>query len=280
MSPVSEIRFVVERELRRNLRSAKGVVLLLLSILGGASISLLLAKGLEFKREKFGEVTPEQFRQIREEGLSKLYGDTAMGHALADAPEVLLAVVALTVWLTPMLVALMGFDSIAPDIQHRSVRYWTLRTRRWSYFVGKWAGLWLTVSMVTLLMDAMIWILCITRGEATAAATLGWGLKFWAVSLPMSAVWCGIATLVSSLFRAPILALLSTFAAFFVLFVAWWIGTASSSAEFLQYVYPNNYDRFLLHPHADRLLTGLGACAAMAAAYIGLGSFLFTKRDV
>ena len=44
----------------------------------------------------------------------------------------------MTIWLTPMLVALMGFDSISADIQHKGVRYWTLRTRRASYFVGKW----------------------------------------------------------------------------------------------------------------------------------------------
>ena len=45
-----------------------------------------------------------------------------------------------------------------PTSSTRRVRYWTLRTRRASYFVGKWLGLWATVSAVTFAMHALIWI--------------------------------------------------------------------------------------------------------------------------
>lgn len=269
---------MVQRELRKNFRSAKGIVLAVLSLLGGSSVALLLVKYQEFKRQELGELTPEQIHDLREKALTKIY-DPAMAKSLADSPEVLLALLGLTIWLTPMLVALMGFDSVAPDIQHRSVRYWTLRTRRWSYFLGKWAGLWATVSIVTFAMDALIWIVCIARGEASFGATLGYGFKFWLVSLPMSAIWCGIATLMSSLFRSPILALLLTFAAFFVIWVIYLIALVSG-ADAVAYIYPNHYDHLLLHPHAHKLGMGLGACLGMAALYVGAGSFFFSKRDV
>ncbi len=270
---------MVQRELRKNFRSSKGILLAALSLLGGSSVALLMVKYQEFKRQELGELTAEQIHELREKALLKAYGDESMAKSLSDAPEVLLVLLLLTVWLTPMLVALMGFDSVAPDIQHRSVRYWTVRSRRWSYFVGKWAGLWATVSVVTLAMDLIIWVVCIARNEATVAQTLSWGVRFWVVSLPMSAVWCGIATLVSSLFRSPILALLLTFAAFFVIWVVYLVAMVAG-ADWVAYVYPNHYDHLLLHPQAHKLATGLGACLGMAALYVSAGSYLFMKRDV
>lgn len=278
MSPLHEVRHIVQRELRKNFRSIKGIALGVLTLLGGSSIALLIAKYEEFKRQELGAITPEQIHELREKGLSKFYEpDTAAW--LADAPEVLLGLLGFTVWLTPLLIALMGFDSISPDIQHKSVRYWTLRTRRASYFVGKWAGLWATVSIVTFAMDLIVWMVCIVRGEATAATTLGWGLRFWVISLPLSAIWCGIAVLISSLFRSPIIALLTTFGAFFVLWVLYLIG-AFAHWEPLLYVYPNHYDHLMLDPKMHRLGIGILASIGMTALYVAGGSALFARRDV
>src|SRR5207249_987603 len=174
-------------------------------------------------------------------------------------------VLTLTVWLGPLLVAILGFDAVSAEVQHRSVRYWTVRARRWSYMVGKFLGLWAIVSAMTLSMHAFIWILVVARGDATFGTTLAWGLRFWAVTLPISAAWCGIATLVGSLFRSPILALLVTFASFFVLWLAWIIGGVSG-AEPMMYAYPNFYEEWLLSPRIERAGLGLAACVAFAAA--------------
>jgi ABC-type transport system involved in multi-copper enzyme maturation permease subunit len=279
VNPVVEIGLIIARELRKNLRSIKGLILFALSLLGGTAISLGLLKLEEFKRTKLHDLTPEAIRAMREEGLTQLFHDPDMGKYLADAPEVLLIVLTLTVWLGPLLVALLGFDAVSAEVQHRSVRYWTVRARRWSYMVGKFFGLWAIVSAMTLSMHAFIWILVVARGDATFGTTLAWGLRFWAVTLPISAAWCGIATLVGSLFRSPILALLVTFASFFVLWLAWIIGGVSG-AEPLMYAYPNFYEEWLLSPRIERAGLGLAACTAFAAATMGLGSYLFVKRDV
>lgn len=278
MSPLQEVRHIVLRELRKNFRSIKGIALGILTLLGGSGIALLIAKAYEFKRQELGQVSPEAIHEARLAILKKAYElDTA--NWLADAPDALLGLLNFTIWLTPLLIALMGFDSIAPDIQHRSVRYWTLRSRRWSYFIGKWAGLWATVSIVTFALDLFVWTVTIVRGDAPAASTLTWGLRFWLISLPMSAVWCGIAVLISSLFRSPIVALLTTFGAFFVLWVAFLIG-AVTHWEPLVYVYPNHYDYFLLNPRIDRVGIGLLACLGMTGLYVVAGSTLFARRDV
>lgn len=279
MSPLSEVRFVAQRELLKSFRSAKGIVLLVLSLLGGTGATLLLVKAQQLKREKLAGADPEALRSLREEAAAQIFGDPATGKSLADAPEVLLAVLLLTIWLTPLVISLLGFDSVSGDLQHKSVRYWTLRTRRSSYFIGKWAGTFATVSLMTLTMHAVIWVLCIVRGEAPAGAALAWGLRFWLVTLPISATWCGISTFVSSLFKTPIISLLVTFSAFFGLWLFWMIGQVTH-AEAMQYVYPNFYDALLVNPQINKVMTGLAACLGMAALYVGAGSFLFTKRDV
>lgn len=279
MSPLSEIRFVAQRELAKSFRSAKGIVLLVLSLLGGTGATLLLVKAQQLKREKLAGADPEALRALREEAATQVFGDPATGKSLASAPEVLLVVLLLTIWLTPLVISLLGFDSVSGDLQHKAVRYWTLRTRRWSYFIGKFAGVWATVSLMTLAMHALVWVLCIVRGEAPAATALGWGIRFWLITLPISAAWCGIATFVSSLFKSPIISLLVIFSAFFGLWLFWMIGQVAHT-EALQYVYPNFYDALLVNPRLDRSMTGLAACLGMAALYVGGGSYLFSRRDV
>jgi ABC-type transport system involved in multi-copper enzyme maturation permease subunit len=279
MNPLSEISIVVARELRKNLRSAKGIILLALSLLGGVVVTLGALKLEELKRTKLHDMSGEAIRALREEALTQIYGDAVTGKYLADAPEVLLALLSLTVWLGPLMIALLGFDAVSGDIQHRTVRYWTVRTRRWSYFVGKFLGLWVVVSGITLGMHLVIWIVCIARNEASAAETLAWGIRFWLVTLPISAAWCGLATLIGSLFRTPILALLVIFASFFALWVVYVIGNVSGATP-VMYIYPNFYDVWLLSARFDKALGGFAICAAFAAATMGLGAVLFARRDV
>jgi ABC-type transport system involved in multi-copper enzyme maturation permease subunit len=279
VSPLSEIGLVARRELAKSFRSAKGVVLLLLCLLGGTGTTLLLVKGQQLKHEKLASMDPEVIRAARAELYANIWPDPDTGKSIADAPEVLVIVFLLTIWLTPMIISLLGFDSISSDLQNKGVRYWSLRTRRWSYFLGKWTGVFATVSAITLTMHAIIWIVCIIRGEAPAGAALGWGLRFWLITLPISAVWCGLATTVSSLFKSPIIALLVTFATFFTLFIFWSIGVVSHTDPLL-YVYPNYYDALLMHPRVDRAMTGLAVCLGMTALYLGAGSYVFMKRDV
>lgn len=279
MSPLTEIRHVAQRELTKSFRSAKGIVLLVLSLLGGTGATLLIVKAQQLKREKLAQLDPSHLKELREEAATQIFGDPLTGKSLAEAPEVLIAVLMLTVWLTPLVISLLAFDSVSGDMQHKAVRYWTLRTRRTSYFVGKWAGIFASVSALTLAMHAIIWVLCIVRGEAPAGSALGWGLKFWLVTLPISAVWCGLSVFVSSLFKSPIISLLVTFASFFALWLLWMVGQVTH-ADALMYAYPNFYDALLVHPQINKSMTGLAACLGMVGLYVGAGSFLFTKRDV
>jgi len=279
VSPVKEIILIVQRELRRNFRSAKGIALGVVTLLGGSVVALIYAKLSEIKLHRMGNPSPDEMQILRQKAIEEGTGDIDLAKSLSQAPELLLALLFITVWLTPLLVSLMGFDAVAPDLQHRTVRYWTLRSRRWTYLVAKCLGLFLTVSAVTLLMDIIIWIVCIARGEASFASTLGWGVKSWAISLPISLAWCSLATLISSFFRTPIVAMLVTFVVFFFIWVSYWAGVIAPF-EPITYIYPNKYSDMLIHPHTHKVGIGLLACLGMAALYLGAGSYIFQKKDV
>ena len=279
MNPLSEIALVVARELRKNLRSVKGIVLLVMSLLGGLLATLGAIKLGELEKSKLADMDPTAIHALREEGLSQLYGDPVMGKYLADAPEALVGFLNITIWLAPLLIALLGFDAISGEIQHRTVRFWTVRTRRWSYYLGKFGGLWVLISSLTLVMHAILWIGAIIAGQASAGAMLAWGMRFWLVTLPITAAWCGLAMLISSQLRAPILALLVICVAFFALAILRVIGGVAGVTALL-YLYPNYYDNLLLSPRFEQLAKGIGACFAFAGLTTGLGGALFARRDV
>jgi len=279
MTPAAEVGIVAQRELRKSFRSGKGIALLALSLLGGVVVALVLAWAEKMKRERFAMFSPDDAAAAQRQIILALGdGDEALGDALSKAPSALLGAFKVTVWIGPALVALLGFDAISGELQHRTVRYWTVRTRRASFYVGKVLGLWAVVSALTLLVHVLIWVVVVARGEP-AGGVVEWGPRLWATTLPLSLVWCSIAQLVGSQFRVPILSLLLTFGSFFVLFIAYVAG-ASGKIPALLYIYPNAYDTWLLHPHPDRLFEGLAICVASAAAYVAAGAALFAQRDV
>jgi ABC-type transport system involved in multi-copper enzyme maturation permease subunit len=279
VSPLLEVWIVVEREVRKNLRSVKGVVMFSLSILGAMACTFRIPKIEETlaTAQQFGA---EQLHDAKAKLFADIYGSDSAGERLADAPVKLVALFWLAVWLTPLLVAILGFDGVPSDVQYRSVRYWTIRMRRGSYYVGKFLGLWLVIATITLVMHALIWAVTIARADATASETLAWGVRFYLISLPISGAWCGIATLIASLLRTPILALLLTCATFFTLFFAGVIVGRNIHNEVLQAIYPNSYDAWMLSTSPTHALGGLAITLAFAAVSTAAGAFVFSQRDV
>ena len=269
---------MVQRELRKNFRSVKGIALLIISLLGGGAFALINAIGQKMKRAELGEIPHEELRALREKGFSKFYNEE-IGKFLSDTPEVLWVVLMITIFCSPLLVAIMGFDGISGERQHRSVRFWAVRARRSSYFLAKFFGLTATVSLVFLIMHAVIWVVLMAGGVAPAGTVLNWGIRFWLTSIPIVAAWSALATFLGSLFKTPIVSLLVICSSTFVLFVIRLIGGAAEIPA-LTWVYPNKYDDLLLHPNPQTAGLGLGGLLLFALIFTGAGTALFTKRDV
>jgi ABC-type transport system involved in multi-copper enzyme maturation permease subunit len=271
MSPVREVALLVERELVRNVRSAKGIVLALLCVIGGTGMTLA---GVSAER-RFDD---PQLHEVRRQTLSALHGKE-IGKYLADAPEVLYMMLVGTIALSAFLATFIGFDSISGELQHRGVRYWTVRARRSSYIVGKFLGLFAVASTMTFLMHASSWIAILVRSDAHLPHVLSWGLRFWMLTLPVSAAWCAIVTFLSALFRTPILALLTGCLAWMVLGLTYLTGKISER-DALTWLYPNGLDRLLYSPNPNEWLGGVGVGVAWAAVFITGATVLFQRRDV
>jgi ABC-type transport system involved in multi-copper enzyme maturation permease subunit len=276
VSPLAEVRLITQRELRKNFRSLKGVVLAALSIAGGAGASMLFAWMDRVRREQLPPGV--DVRTLQEQGFTQIYGPDT-GRALADCPYSLWMMLIATLWLGPLLVALMGFDAVSGELEHRSVRFWTVRTRRSSYLVGKLLGVWLVVLVVTFGTNVIVWGTTVAVGGLPLSRVLSWGLRFFAISIPISAAWCAIATLVGSQFRTPMLALLNICATFFALWLVRVVAGGAGASAIL-YLYPNSYDTWFLSPRpldAARGLVGIGAMVAVAATASVL---LFERKDL
>jgi ABC-type transport system involved in multi-copper enzyme maturation permease subunit len=289
VTPTREIALVVRRELRRNLRSAKGIALGVLTLLG-AFVSALVCTSIEgSKRELAGDATA--YLEFKRAAIEKFTGDAAFAAHIASAPESLLLFLKINVWLAPLLVALLGFDSISGDLQNRTVRYFTLRTRRSSYFAGKLLGLWAIVALVTLAIHALADGVALSRGYVGASDIATWGVRFWLAGVAIAGAWVGMATLISASLRSPGAALLTTCAAFFALWIAGTVGSvarlsqlagseSASPVRWFEYLYPNSYDTLLLAPQAAKIATGAGALLGFVAVALVAGAALFEARDV
>ena len=286
MNPSAEIRLVTARELRRSFRSSKGLLLALIAVLGGAGVSTLFAWMDRMKREAIASASnglggvdlSDAVASAQEPLFEHLYGP-ATAKALASAPYSLWMMLMATLWLAPLLISLLDYDAVSGEVQHRSVRFWTVRARRSSYIAGKALGAWLTVLAVTLGMNVIVWGVIVGIGQIPAAQVLTWGPRFFAVTIPISAAWCGVAMLVGSLFRTPMMSLLAISAAFTGLWIAS-VVAALSERPWLAYLYPNTYDALLLSPNAGDLALGLAGPVVIAAVTTGAAALLFETRDV
>jgi ABC-type transport system involved in multi-copper enzyme maturation permease subunit len=288
---VAEVSLLVVRELRRSVRSVKGIILGLLTLVGAFVVSYVTVVVEGSNRAKVGATTNAAFVEIKRQAIEKATGDAKLAEYMASIPNSLLVFLEITVWLAPLLIALLGFDAISSELQHRSVRFWAVRTRRSSYFAGKLLGSWALVAIITLVLNVVAGGFVVARGYATLGQLATWGTRFWLIAVVIAGAWAALATFISSLFRTPILALLTTFATFFVLWlfgVVGWIERIRDEAEtgivkdmsWYEYIYPNAYSTMLLSSEMPKVLTALAVLLGFVAILTTAGSLLFARRDI
>ena len=302
MNPATEIVLTVQRELRKNVRSARGIVLGILTlILSGLAVALCI--GLEkLERAAVGAASTEAFTAMKREAFEKATGDANLAATFATLPISLAAFFKFAVWIGPLIVVLLGFDTVAGDMQYKTVRYFTVRTRRWSYFAGKLLGLWAVVALATFALLFVCGLVTLAIGYVSIGPLVRWSLEFWVVSLPISLTWTAIAVFVSAQFRQSILALVTTAGIFFLSWstniVAFIQGiieafSAKSSGQgadvaakiargmrWYEYLYPNSYDALLLSPKPQDVVQAVGILMGFSLLLIGMGAFLFNRKEV
>ncbi len=273
MNPMQEVGHLVGRELRRSVRSAKGLVLFILCAMGAAGTAMLISASEKALKDGHLDASGAQ-----KQFLEGVY-DAAVAGRLANVPGIVIWMLIGTVALAPGFVALLGFDAVSAELQFRSVRYWTVRMRRGSYFVGKVVSVFVLAGAATLIAQVLGWGIAIGRGVAPFGDTVGWGLVLWVTILPILLAWCALSVFLSSLVRTPILALLFNFGANFLLWMCWLVGKLATQ-PWIRWVYPNHVDAYLLSPSSENVALGLVANLVFAAVFTIAGTFIFQQRDL
>lgn len=288
MSPLRETLVVFAHEMRRNLRSAKTLVLLILYALATALSGVLFVAATRTAQESISTMSggqtlrPEQLDELKMGGLSLIFGqDPALVRYLVEIPLVVVFFFWFALLFLPLLTALMGFDQISGELQSRSLRFVSLRARRGSLLAGK------VLAQAALLLGLTAVVNLGIFGYAAASTEgfkVGVGLfsmiKFWLLGLVYASSYIGLSALCSTLFRVPIFSLLTALCVLFGFWLAALLSRFSSWLGFLSYVLPSHYERGLFSPEWDKLLPSMGAYAAFAAIFLCLAWLSLRARDL
>jgi ABC-type transport system involved in multi-copper enzyme maturation permease subunit len=303
MLSAREVGIVAQRELTRNLRSTKGIAMFVLFFLGG----LLPAMLRFFLRRATGDVSDAESHARFQAVLQYEYGSDAIAKHMADAPALLYFLFTGTLTFLPLLVLLVGFDQIVGEVQHRTLRYSAGRASRVSIVAGKALGIWGVAGVMISVLHVTVWVIALIQGGQPAGDVISWGGRMLLFAVICAAAYVGFASLISSLFRTPIVALFVGAGAGFGLWLTYqgfrflasdtaralFAGTRPDPAsppsppagwqkifDALTWAFPNRYEKLLVVPDALQVLGGLGLFIAWGAACVALASLVVSRRDV
>lgn len=289
-----EVGIVAQREILRNIRSTKGIAMFALFLLGGLVFSVLVSTILQFllaglaRKAGMKEISPELQRQLFDRYLVETYDGDAIPRYLGSAPAVLYFLFQGTLVFLPLLVLLVGFDQIAGEIQHRTIRYSAGRAGRASIVVGKALGVWGVISVMVLVLHLTVWTLVLVRGGGTVSQVVAWGPRFWLFSVVCAAAYVGFSAIISSLFRTPIVALFVGAGAGAALWLGYKILYLISGSELSiahlgragMWAFPNNYEQLLVSPAMGTVLGGTALFLGWGALCVAAATGIVTRRDI
>ena len=284
MSVAAEIGLTWMRESRRNLRSVKGLIASVLYLLCGAlAVLSFLAFSHQFVRHNGEPLPDEMLHQLRRAALQQEFDDTATIDYLLNAPILLYLLQRGSVVFSQILVALIGYDQIAGDLQGRTLRYFSGRAHRASLVVGKALAIWSAVAVITLGLDVFAWVLAAERNQGSAGTVIAYGMHFWCAGLAYLAAYVGLTSFVSATVRSPVIALLVNIGALMgwgiVRRLAVW-DAAPAPVHWLRYVTPGEWEGRLLSASGATVAVGALGCLALGAAWLAASSWVLTRRDI
>lgn len=253
-----------------------------LFFLGGAVPSVLQVLFLRLMdKATMSELPLEARQQLFEQALSKVY-DPATAKYLSLCPPVLFAFLFKgTLLFLPVLILLIGFDQIAGDIQHRTIRYMAGRARRSSLVAGKALGVWGVITIMTLVLHLTVWTVMLIRGGDSPALVLSWGVRLWLFTVASAGAYVGLTSLISSFFKTPIVALFVGVGVLFVLWLASTILGLSEATEAVTWAFPSAYEsKLLVSPQPARIFGGVAALLAWGAAMVAGAAAIVSRRDI
>jgi ABC-type transport system involved in multi-copper enzyme maturation permease subunit len=285
MAVQHEIGLVALREIRKNLRSTKGIAMFVLFFLGGVIPSVIGVLAQRAAQDAgLDSLSDETKRAALERGFASNYGSEEIGKYLIQCPMVLYFLLWGTLAFTPFVLLLIGFDQLAGEVQHRGIRYIAGRAYRHSIVIGKALGVWAVASVMILVLHVTVWSVMLIQSNDSALTTLSWGLRIWAFSITYVAAYVGLMTLVSSMFKTPVLALFIGFGTIVGIGVLRLIIRVMAlkweSVEAATWIFPASYENLMVSPDPLRALGGCTLAIAWGAGCVALATLVLRRRDI
>ncbi len=117
-------------------------------------------------------------------------------------------------------------------------------------------------------------------GGLAVGPMLSWGGRFWAFSVVCAAAYVGYVSLVSSLFRTPIVALFVGAGGGLAIWVANLVLGLFPSTEDITWIFPNRYEKLLVSPDPKTMLGGMALLVGWGALCVALASVIVRRRDI
>jgi ABC-type transport system involved in multi-copper enzyme maturation permease subunit len=200
---------------------------------------------------------------------------------------------ALSSFFLPLLVAVVTFDQFS-ELSTRGARFVLLRVRRGSYFVGKIAAAWLSVSAFLLVMWTVVVALAIVHdGTELTAPALREGVRAWALMSLLALPYLALTAFVSSLVT-PGLAFILTLGSLIAIvmgnvivgrtipwtFKRWGWESAAEAERHLLAIFPWHHAPKLISRDGMTLASGVGSLLLIALIGYLLTFFVIRRRDV
>lgn len=250
-----------------------------LFFLGGLVVSLAQILLLRLASADGSEDIPQQ--ALFEAVLLKTGAyDAATAKYLSACPWQIFSLFKGTLRFVPLLILIVSFDQIAGEIQHRGIRYVVGRSRRESFVAGKALGVWAVISAAVLVLHLVVWVVMLAKGAGDPAAIFAWGPRLWFFASMAAAAWVGLITLVSSLFRTPMVALLVGVVVSFVLWLTNTILELIPSVKPGTWAFPFRYEELLLSHQPHEVLGGMAASIGWGAVMVLFATLILKRRDV
>jgi ABC-type transport system involved in multi-copper enzyme maturation permease subunit len=227
-----------------------------------------------------GDYNEAEAQALFAAALTRIYKSEVVGKYLATSPTTLYFLLEGTLMFLPLLVLLVGFDQIAGEVQHRTIRYSAGRASRASIVTGKALGIWGVVAVMISVLHVTVWIVAMIQNTGDAGAILSWGPRVLLFSIGCAASYVGFTSLVSSLFRTPIVALFVGAGVGFAIWLLNKILGAFDGTERITWLFPNRYESLLVEPNVSSVAAALGLFVLWGAVCVAISSFIVTRRDV
>ncbi len=301
MKSTSHILLHARNSMTHSLRSGSGVAFVVLATIVGLFIASLVFMPIELDFVEADEYRstaakavgfvlsmatlqpgdPRQFDNRLESGDLIELAMWAQ-YLVLERPVLLSLTVLLLALVLPLLLPLGSFASISGDVQHRSIRYLLPRSTRTSLVLGRLLGaLVLTWVVLTFLQVAIVLYLGIVLPLDGWEPLAIWGLQTLGVLLILSFPYVALGVLCSTIFRAPMVALMGaiglTVAVPIVAFSAW---RAWEPLGNLLYLLPWGYAHNLLSPDSATVTEAVFLCTAHGAIFTILAVWRLKRMDL